>query len=108
MTNKVTLEYTTVNGKNIILVLESRAKALETLKKLKKYGIVKTYAKGYKTRSLILTADYCPICKKIMRIGNPNEVWLLTPVGKQLTAHRTCCNKEKVPYMDNSQRVYPK
>ena len=99
MTQRVSLEYTTVKGKNVLVVLESKAKALATLKRLKKMGIVKTYAQGRKTRSLILTVHYCPICKKIMPVSGKNVVCVLNPISPQsLMAHRSCCEREKVSY----------
>jgi len=116
MTDRVTLQYTTVKGKNFIVVLESKTKALETLRKLKEMGIVQTYAKGRKTRSLIMTAEYCPICTKIMPVSGKNVVTLLHNVGRHYNAHRTCCEKAKVPYRmydaskgaDANWVVYPK
>lgn len=98
MTRRVTLEYTTVRGKHVIVVLESKTKAMETLKRLKEMKIVQTYAKGRKTRSLILTAYYCPICNKIMPVNGKNVVTLLNPIGREFSAHRSCCEKAKVPY----------
>jgi type III secretion system FlhB-like substrate exporter len=99
MAQKVSLAYTTVKGKHFEVVLESKAKALETLKKLKQFGIVETYAKGRKTRSRIYGVTYCPICNKIMDTTRKNEVHILNPTSmKQIKAHRSCCEKAKIPY----------
>jgi NAD dependent epimerase/dehydratase family enzyme len=108
-----------VKGKEVIVVLESKSKALATLKRLKKYGIVKTYAQGRKTYSLIQEADYCPICKKIMASWRKNNftVPILNPKSsKHLMAHRSCCERAKVPYRlynvkdrkNPNKIVYPK
>jgi hypothetical protein len=116
MTQRVYLQYRTVKGKQFLVVLDSKAKALETLHRLKKMGIVQTYAKGRKTRSLILPVHYCPICKKILDIHGRKSVTLLDWMGKAMDAHRSCCEKAKIPYRlydatnkgNENTIVYPK